>query len=169
MARLERQADKEDPRMAHSFIQLSQAPLDDDMYDDREIPKSIEEKNKEKAEMAKLEREADMEDPRMSGDEVEDDREVTRSIEEKNRDITNKSDEKATAEGDKTAAEEAKETAMNEQQQNMNENADLHKSCDFVLKNFDIRQAARDQEVEALRQAKAILSGAKLGFLQKNA
>merc|ERR1719421_1536365 len=77
------------------------------------------------------------------------------SIEEKNRDITNKSDEKAQAEADLTAANEAKETAMNEAQQLSNENADLHKSCDFVLKNFDIRQAARDQEVEALRQAKA--------------
>merc|ERR1719261_427897 len=45
------------------------------------------------------------------------------SIEEKNRDITNKSELKATAEADKTAAEEAKETAMNEQQQNKNEEA----------------------------------------------
>merc|ERR1719183_487405 len=90
------------------------------------------------------------------------------SIEEKNRDITNKSSEKANAEADKTAAEEGKETAMNEQQQNKNEEADLHKSCDFVLKNFDIRQAARDQEVEALRQAKAILSGASFtAFLQR--
>jgi len=83
------------------------------------------------------------------------------SIEEKTRDITNKSEEKATAEADKTAAEEAKETALAEQQQNMNEAADLHKSCDFTLKNFDIRQQARDEEVEALRQAKAILSGMK--------
>merc|ERR1719214_149859 len=62
------------------------------------------------------------------------------SIEEKTRDITNKTEEKSTAEADKVAAEEAKETAMNEQQQLMNENADLHKSCDFTLKNFDIRQ-----------------------------
>merc|ERR1719305_1395149 len=91
------------------------------------------------------------------------------SIEEKNRDITNKTEEKAGAEADKTAAEEGKETAMNEAQQLSNENADLHKSCDFVVKNFDIRQAARDQEVEALRQAKAILSGAKLEFLQRRA
>merc|ERR1719453_1652454 len=83
------------------------------------------------------------------------------SIEEKSRDITNKTEEKAGAEADKTAAVEAKETAMNEAQQLANENADLHKSCDFTLKNFDIRQEARDQEVEALRQAKAILSGAK--------
>ena len=39
-----------------------------------------------------------------------------------------------------------------------NAKADLHKACDFTIKNFDIRQEARDQEVEALRQAKAILS-----------
>ena len=77
-------------------------------------------------------------------------KDTNKSIEEKNRDITNKSETKATAEADKTASEEAKETAMNELQQMKNEEADLHKSCDFVLKNFDIRQAARDQEVEAL-------------------
>merc|ERR1719487_1591789 len=40
-------------------------------------------------------------------------------------------------------------------------NADLHKSCDFVLKNFDARQAARAAEMDALREAKNILSGAK--------
>jgi hypothetical protein len=38
--------------------------------------------------------------------------------------------------------------------------ADLHKSCDFVLKNFDLRQEARGAEIEALGQALAILSGA---------
>ena len=35
------------------------------------------------------------------------------------------------------------------------------------MKNFDIRQTARDEEIEALKQAKAILSGAKFeAFLQ---
>merc|ERR1712032_465096 len=49
-----------------------------------------------------------------------------------------------------------------------NYNAELHKSCDFITKNFDLRQTARDEEVEALKQAKAILSGAKFSdFLQK--
>merc|ERR1719460_1582514 len=38
-------------------------------------------------------------------------------------------------------------------------NADLHKSCDYVLKNFDARQAARAAEMDALREAKNILSG----------
>jgi len=40
-------------------------------------------------------------------------------------------------------------------------NADLHGECDFVLKNFDIRQKARLQEIEAIQAAKGILSGAK--------
>jgi hypothetical protein len=83
------------------------------------------------------------------------------SVEEKTRMITDKTSEKAQAEEDKTATSEGKDTALAEQQQLANENADLHKACDFTLKNFDIRQEARDQEVEALRQAKAILSGAK--------
>jgi len=39
--------------------------------------------------------------------------------------------------------------------------ADLHNQCDFVLKNFDIRQKARLQEMEAIQAAKAILSGEK--------
>lgn len=38
---------------------------------------------------------------------------------------------------------------------------DLHKSCDFVLKNFAARQESRGLEMDALREAKAILSGMK--------
>merc|ERR1719247_3630638 len=40
-------------------------------------------------------------------------------------------------------------------------NQDLHKSCDYLLKNFEARQAARAAEMDALKEAKAILSGAK--------
>lgn len=36
----------------------------------------------------------------------------------------------------------------------------LHTECDYLLKNFDLRQAARAQEIEALQQAKSVLSGA---------
>jgi chromosome segregation ATPase len=38
---------------------------------------------------------------------------------------------------------------------------DLHKSCDFLLKNFDLRQEARAAEMDALNEAKNILSGMK--------
>jgi len=36
----------------------------------------------------------------------------------------------------------------------------LHGNCDFLLAQFDVRQQARGEEMHALRQAKAILSGA---------
>merc|ERR1719224_111466 len=81
------------------------------------------------------------------------------SLEEKSRDITNKSEEKAAKEVDKTSAEEDKVAALNEQQQNENEKADLHKSCDFTLDNFDARQAALEQEMEGLAEAKSVLHG----------
>jgi len=39
--------------------------------------------------------------------------------------------------------------------------ADLHSDCDWVNKNFELRQKARMDEMEAIQQAKAILSGMK--------
>merc|ERR1719409_2192042 len=54
---------------------------------------------------------------------------------------------------------------MLELEQLSNYNAELHQSCDFVVKNFEVRQTARQEEVEALKQAKAILSGAKFESL----
>jgi septal ring factor EnvC (AmiA/AmiB activator) len=94
-------------------------------------------------------------------------KETNASIEAKSKDIVNKSETKAKAEADLVEAKEEKESVMVELEQLSNYNAELHSSCDFILKNFDLRQTARDEEVEALRQAKAILSGAKFEeFLQ---
>jgi hypothetical protein len=89
------------------------------------------------------------------------------SIEAKNNAIVDKSELKATAEGDMVQAKQKKEDVMLELEQLSNYNAGLHESCDFVIKNFELRQTARDEEVEALKQAKAILSGANFAeFLQ---
>merc|ERR1712051_797728 len=94
-------------------------------------------------------------------------KETNNSIEAKSKDIVNKSETKAKAETDLVDAKKAKDAVMLELEQLSNYNAELQQSCNFVLKNFDIRQTARDEEVEALRQAKAILSGAKFEeFLQ---
>jgi len=94
-------------------------------------------------------------------------KETNASIEAKSRDIVNKSESKAKAETALVDAQKAKAAVMLELEQLSNYNAELHQSCDFVLNNFDLRQAARDEEVEALRQAKAILSGANFqAFLQ---
>merc|ERR1711979_148127 len=94
-------------------------------------------------------------------------KETNASIEAKSKEIVNKSELKAKAETDLVETKEAKEAVMLELEQLSNYNAELHQSCDFVMKNFDVRQTARDEEIEALKQAKAILSGAKFEeFLQ---
>merc|ERR1719174_504787 len=94
-------------------------------------------------------------------------KDTNQSIEEKSKDIVNKSESRAKAESDLVEAKEDKEAVMLELEQLANYKAELHSSCDFVMKNFEIRQTARDEEIEALKQAKAILSGAKFeAFLQ---
>jgi len=41
-------------------------------------------------------------------------------------------------------------------------NTTLHGSCDFLMKNFEIRQQARHEEMEAFKKAKAFLEGSNL-------
>merc|ERR1719362_2211472 len=79
-------------------------------------------------------------------------KETNASIEAKSKEIANKSEEKAQAEVGLVETKEAKESVMLELEQLSNYNAELHQSCDFVLKNFDVRQTARDEEIEALKQ-----------------
>jgi len=89
------------------------------------------------------------------------------SVEQKGKDIVHKSEIKAKAEANLVQAKADQDAVMLELDQLGNAKADLHSSCDFIVKNFDIRQSARDEEIEALKQAKAILSGAKFSmFLQ---
>jgi len=88
-------------------------------------------------------------------------KETNSSIEAKSKEVVNKSEQKAQAEGDHSQAKQDQEDVMLELEQLSNYNAQLHTSCDFIMKNFEIRQTARDEEIEALKQAKAILSGAK--------
>merc|ERR1740116_791396 len=74
-------------------------------------------------------------------------KETNASIEAKSKEIVNKSEEKAKAESDLVETKEAKEAVMLELEQLSNYNAELHQSCDFVMKNFDVRQTARDEEL----------------------
>lgn len=75
--------------------------------------------------------------------------------------ITEKTKTKSDAEAEKVSSETEKK-AVEEELISLSEyKADLHEQCDFILKNFDIRQKARLQEMEAIAEAKGILSGAK--------
>merc|ERR1719159_1225604 len=44
--------------------------------------------------------------------------------------------------------------------------SNLHLECDWLLKNFDLRKEARAGEIDALGQAKAVLSGADYSLAQ---
>merc|ERR1719428_398787 len=94
-------------------------------------------------------------------------KDTNKSVEEKTKEIINKSEEKGKAEQEKVKSEETLEKVKFELSTLGQEAADLHSECDYTLKNFEIRQTSRMQEVEALKQVKAILSGAKFAeFLQ---
>jgi len=94
-------------------------------------------------------------------------KETNASIEAKSKDIANKSESKAKAEDYLVQAQTEHSSVMTILDELSAYKSELHASCDFILKNFDVRQTARDEEVEALKQAKAILSGADMeAFLQ---
>jgi len=83
------------------------------------------------------------------------------------KELTNKSLEKAQAEQDLADTEQVLQNVELELEQLSDYNQRLHGSCDFIIKNFDLRQEAREEEIGALKQALAILSGAKFKeFLQ---
>jgi hypothetical protein len=81
------------------------------------------------------------------------------SMEAKIRAITNLAETKATSESELEQANTDLKAANSDLESLAKYAADLHSACDFTLKNFDVRQTARAEEVEALQQALAILSG----------
>merc|ERR1719198_2550489 len=81
------------------------------------------------------------------------------------KEIIDKTEAKAKAEIELSASEDSLDATEKDLGHLADYNTQLHSSCDFVMKTFTIRQTARNQEVAALRQAKAILSGAKFDAL----
>merc|ERR1740120_447137 len=76
--------------------------------------------------------------------------------------VTTKTKVKAKTTKEKQRTEEDLAAAVRELEGLSKYKADLHAECDFSLYNFDTRQDARGQEIEALQQAKQILNGASL-------
>jgi len=77
------------------------------------------------------------------------------------------------AEKEKHVAETSSELSKTEESQLANgemlESLDgtltgLHAECDYVMKYFKLRQQARQEEMDSIEEAKAILSGAKFGL-----
>jgi septal ring factor EnvC (AmiA/AmiB activator) len=74
--------------------------------------------------------------------------------------ITEKEGNKADAEANLQSAGEEKISKMKEAMATVDLLKELHADCDWLLQNFDVRREARNGEIDALKKAKAVLSGA---------
>jgi len=82
--------------------------------------------------------------------------------------ITEKDGAKAEAEMNIVKETKERQTKMKEALATVNYIEGLHKDCDWLLKNYDVRKNARTGEVDALTKAKAVLSGADFSLVQTN-
>lgn len=80
--------------------------------------------------------------------------------------LTEKEAAKADAEASLNSSLEENKQKRTEAMNNDKLIMDLHANCDWLLQNFDVRQEARAGEVDSLKKAKAILSGADYSFVQ---
>jgi len=80
--------------------------------------------------------------------------------------ITDKEGAKADAEGSLLKLEEESKVKMTENMHTMESLKDIHLDCDWLLQNFDTRKEARTGEIDALKKAKAVLSGADYSLIQ---
>merc|ERR1719181_1355802 len=64
--------------------------------------------------------------------------------------------------------EAAEAASKKEMMATMEYEASLHAECDWLLKYFDMRKEARDGEIDSLKRAKDVLSGADYSLLQKS-
>jgi hypothetical protein len=81
------------------------------------------------------------------------------SVRSKSQAVVDRTMVRAAAEQDKIQAETELSATQAELEKLADGNAALHLSCDFVMKNFDVRQESRQQEMDAIAEAKAVLSG----------
>lgn len=75
--------------------------------------------------------------------------------------LTTKIEELAVSKKTKVETEEALALTMTDLEDLSKYKAGLHEECDYILKNFGIRQESRQAEIESLQEAIQILSGAK--------
>merc|ERR1719335_505698 len=90
-----------------------------------------------------------------------------KSVEAMSSGVASKTAECAKAEKEKIAASDDRDATIQDLLKLGEHNVALHQDCDFLIKNFEIRQSARTEEIESLFNAKAIFSGANFGFLQQ--
>merc|ERR1719311_1842942 len=80
--------------------------------------------------------------------------------------ITDKESAKAETEDQLQTDTDTKKSKTVEAMETAKYLGSLHEECDWLLKYFDARKAAREGEIDALGKAKAVLSGADYSLVQ---
>jgi len=80
--------------------------------------------------------------------------------------ITDKESAKAETEEELEENKDSKKSKTIAAMENAKYTGGLHAECDWLLQNFEARQAARSGEIDALGKAKAVLSGADYSLVQ---
>merc|ERR1719262_1787675 len=78
--------------------------------------------------------------------------------------LTGKKTTKAETENELMTTKEIRSATATDLKQVQTVIQDLHAACDFIMENFDLRKEARTNEIEGLKNAKAVLSGASFSF-----
>merc|ERR1719382_2401768 len=81
--------------------------------------------------------------------------------------LTEKTATKASLEGDLEAHKEALAGGKSELAATLEYISSLHAECDWLLQYYQVRKDARDSEVDSLKSAHAVLSGADFSLLQQ--
>merc|ERR1719313_790072 len=78
--------------------------------------------------------------------------------------VAMKTEQKTQTIADKESTEADRAAALKDAENLYKTKADLHQACDFLIENFDLRQHARIEEMEALEASKQMFHGADMGF-----
>merc|ERR1712070_113180 len=81
--------------------------------------------------------------------------------------LTDKTAAKADMEGALAEAKKEKAGKVKELIATAEVLSDVHGECDWLLQNFELRKTARANEMDSLKQAHAILSGADFSLVQQ--
>merc|ERR1740115_127236 len=120
------------------------------------------------ADLEKEMQEAELEEKDAQGDYEQFTRDAAEKRITDSKAITEKDGAKAEAEVNLVKETKERQTKMKEILATVNYIGGVHKDCDWLLENYDVRKQARVGEGDALTKAKAVLSGADFSLVQTN-
>jgi len=93
---------------------------------------------------------------------------LRRNVQQTSNLLDKKMSAKAAMESELQANKESNASSTKELSATLEYIASLHSECDWLMKYHSVREEARAGEIDSLKKAKAILSGADLSLVQSH-